>query len=80
MLNVILNEDRAIVSDYAGTTRDTIEEFVNIDGIPLKIIDTAGIRKTDDFVEKIGVEKAINLIKDADLIIAIFDSSRKLDE
>ena len=76
MLNVILNEDRAIVSDYAGTTRDTIEEFVNIDGVPLKIIDTAGIRKTDDFVEKIGVEKAINLIKDADLIIAIFDSSR----
>ena len=80
LLNVILNEDRAIVSDYAGTTRDTIEEFVNIDGVPLKIIDTAGIRKTDDFVEKIGVEKAINLIKDADLIIAIFDSSRKLDE
>lgn len=80
LLNVILNEDRAIVSDYAGTTRDTIEEFINIDGIPLKIIDTAGIRKTDDFVEKMGVEKAINLINDADLIIAIFDSSRKLDE
>ena len=80
LLNVILNEDRAIVSDYAGTTRDTIEEFINIDGIPLKIIDTAGIRKTNDFVEKIGVEKAINLINDADLIIAIFDSSKKLED
>lgn len=80
LLNNILNEDRAIVSDYAGTTRDTIEEFVNIDGIPLKIIDTAGIRKTDDYVEKIGVEKAISLIKEADLIIAIFDYSKKLDE
>src|SRR5699024_3194047 len=80
LLNVILNEDRAIVSDYAGTTRDTIEEFINIDGIPLKIIDTAGIRKTDDYVEKIGVEKAINLINDADLIIAIFDSSKKLED
>lgn len=80
LLNNILNEDRAIVSDYAGTTRDTIEEFVNIDGIPLKIIDTAGIRKTDDYVEKIGVEKAISLIDEADLIIAIFDNSKKLDE
>lgn len=80
LLNVILNEERAIVSDYAGTTRDTIEEFVNINGIPLKIVDTAGIRKTEDFVEKIGVEKAISLIKDSDLIIAIFDSSKKLEE
>ena len=80
LLNNILNEDRAIVSDYEGTTRDTIEEFVNVDGIPLKIIDTAGIRQTDDYVEKIGVEKAISLIDEADLIIAIFDSSKKLDE
>ena len=79
LLNNILNEERAIVSDYAGTTRDTIEEFVNIDGIPLKIIDTAGIRNTDDYVEKIGVEKAISLIESADLIIAIFDSSKELD-
>ena len=67
LLNNILNEERAIVSDYAGTTRDTIEEFVNIDGVPLKIIDTAGIRNTDDYVEKIGVEKAISLIDSADL-------------
>ena len=80
LLNTLLKEDRAIVSDFAGTTRDTIEEFINIDGIPLKIIDTAGIRKTSDFVEKIGVEKAINLIKDSDLVIALFDSSQKLEE
>ena len=79
LLNNILNEERAIVSDYAGTTRDTIEEFVNINGIPLKIIDTAGIRDTDDYVEKIGVEKAMQLIEEADLIIAIFDNSKKLD-
>ena len=80
LLNVILKEERAIVSDYAGTTRDTIEEFININGIPLKLVDTAGIRDTEDFVEKIGVKKAIKLAEDADLIIAIFDSSRKLDE
>ena len=80
LLNNILNEDRAIVSDLAGTTRDTIEEFINIDGVPLKLVDTAGIRKTDDTVERIGVKKSISLIKDADLVIAIFDSSEKLDE
>lgn len=80
LLNTILDEDRAIVSDYAGTTRDTIEEFINIDGVPLKIIDTAGIRNTSDQIEKIGVEKAIKLIKESDLVIAIFDSSKKLDE
>ena len=80
LLNNMLNEGRAIVSSYAGTTRDTIEEFINIDGIPLKIIDTAGIRDTKDYVEKIGVKKAISLIKDADLVIAIFDNSKKLDE
>src|SRR5699024_992735 len=66
LLNNILKEDRAIVSDIAGTTRDTIEEFVNIDGIPLKIIDTAGIRNAKDDIEKIGVEKAIRLIQSAD--------------
>ena len=54
LLNLILNEDRAIVSELAGTTRDTIEEFVNIEGVPLKIIDTAGIRETEDKIEKIG--------------------------
>ena len=80
LLNIILDEDRAIVSDFAGTTRDTIEEFINIDGVPLKIIDTAGIRDTSDQIEKIGVEKAINLIQDSDLVIAIFDISKELDQ
>jgi len=79
LLNSILNEERAIVSEFAGTTRDTIEEFVNIKGVPLKLIDTAGIRKTEDKIEEIGVNRAIKLSKDADLIIAIFDASKKLD-
>ena len=79
LLNTILNEERAIVSEFAGTTRDTIEEFVNIKGVPLKLIDTAGIRKTDDKIEEIGVNRAIKLSQDADLIIAIFDASKKLD-
>ncbi len=80
LLNAILNENRAIVTDIPGTTRDIIEEFVNIDGIPLKIIDTAGIRETEDLVEQIGVTRARESIKDADLIIAIFDASRELTE
>lgn len=80
LLNLILNEERAIVSDYAGTTRDTIEEFVKIKNIPLKLIDTAGIRETENKIEEIGVKKAINLIEDADLIIAVFDYSKKLDK
>ena len=79
LLNLILNEDRAIVSEHAGTTRDTIEEFVNIEGIPLKIIDTAGIRDTNDIIEKIGVKKAVDLINDSDLIIALFDNSKQLN-
>ena len=80
LLNTILDEDRAIVSDYEGTTRDTIEEFININGIPLKLIDTAGIRKTDNQVEKIGVKKAIDLANTADLIIAIFDITKSLED
>ena len=80
LLNSILNEERAIVSEYAGTTRDTIEEFVSVDGISLKLIDTAGIRKTDDKIEEIGVKRALKLSEDADLIIAIFDGSKELDE
>ena len=78
LLNAILKEDRAIVTDIAGTTRDTIEEFVTINGIPLKLIDTAGIREASDKVEKIGVEKSIKLAEEADLVIAIFDSSKEL--
>ena len=80
LLNAILEEERAIVSEYAGTTRDTIEEFVNIQGIPLKLIDTAGIRKTNDVIEEIGVNRALKLSEDADLIIAIFDGSKELDD
>ena len=79
LLNAILREDRAIVSEYAGTTRDTIEEFITIKDIPLKIIDTAGIRDTDNVIEKIGVEKALKIAEDADLVIAIIDNSKELD-
>lgn len=78
LLNAILKEDRAIVTQYAGTTRDTIEEFVNIDGIPLKLIDTAGIRQAKDEVEKIGIAKSKEIAKEADLIIAIFDITQDL--
>ncbi len=80
LLNRILKEDRAIVTEYAGTTRDTIEEFVNINGIPLKLIDTAGIRNAEDEVEKIGIQKSKEIAKEADLIIAIFDASKILSE
>lgn len=80
LLNSILNEERAIVSEFAGTTRDTIEEFVNVQGITLKLIDTAGIRKTDDKIEEIGVNRALKLSEEADLIIAIFDGSKELDD
>ena len=80
LLNAILKEDRAIVSKQEGTTRDTIEEFVTINGIPLKLIDTAGIRDAKDEVEKIGISKSREIAKDADLIIAIFDSSKELSK
>ena len=80
MLNLLLNEERAIVTEIEGTTRDTIEEFISVEGIPFKIIDTAGIRETEDTVEKIGVKKAIEIAKDSDLIIAIFDITKKLNE
>lgn len=80
LLNAILKEDRAIVTEYEGTTRDTIEEFVNIEGIPLKLIDTAGIRDAKDEVEKIGIAKSKEIAKDADLVIGIFDSSKELSE
>lgn len=80
LMNFLLNENRAIVTEVPGTTRDTIEEYVNIKGVPLRIIDTAGIRETDDKVEKIGVEKALQKVDEADLVIMIFDSSRELEE
>ncbi len=79
LLNTILKEDRAIVSSIEGTTRDTIEEFVTINGITLKIVDTAGIRDTENEIEKIGVDKSKKMAENADLIIAVFDLSRELD-
>lgn len=78
LLNAILKEDRAIVTEYEGTTRDTIEEFVTINGIPLKLIDTAGIRQAKDEVEKIGIAKSREIAREADLVIAIFDTTKEL--
>jgi len=80
LLNALLKEERAIVSKYKGTTRDSIEELMNIDGIPIKIIDTAGIREASDEVEKIGIERAKEIADNADLLIAIFDISANIDE
>jgi tRNA modification GTPase len=81
LLNAIINEERAIVTDLEGTTRDTIEEYISIEGIPIKVIDTAGIRnKTGDIIEEIGIKKAKEIAKKADLILYIIDSSKKLDE
>lgn len=80
LLNAMLKEERAIVTEYEGTTRDTIEEFLEIDGIPIRIIDTAGIRNAKDEVEKIGIKKAKEVAETADLIIAIFDITKKLNE
>ena len=80
LLNAMLKEERAIVTEYEGTTRDTIEEFLEIDGIPIRIIDTAGIRNAKDEVEKIGIKKSKEVAETADLIIAIFDITKNLDE
>lgn len=80
ILNRLIDEDKAIVTNIAGTTRDTVEGKINIGGITLNIIDTAGIRETDDIVEKIGVEKSIKLIDEADLVLAVFNNNEKLTE
>ena len=80
LLNKILKEERAIVTDIEGTTRDTIEEFVSINGIPFKFIDTAGIRQADNKVEEIGIEKSKKVAKESDLIIAMFDNSKELSK
>ena len=80
LLNVLIGEERAIVTDIAGTTRDVLEEHINLQGISLNIMDTAGIRDTEDIVEKIGVNKAKNYAENADLIIYVIDSSSALDE
>lgn len=80
LLNLMLGEDRAIVTDIEGTTRDTLEENINFNGLSLKIIDTAGIRDTDDLVEQIGVNKAKKIAKEGDLIIYVVDGSREIDD
>ena len=80
LLNLLVGEERAIVTDIAGTTRDILEEQIVLNGISLRMIDTAGIRKTDDTVEKIGVERAREYAKDADLILYVVDASQPLDE
>ncbi|MDD7363543.1 MAG: tRNA uridine-5-carboxymethylaminomethyl(34) synthesis GTPase MnmE [Firmicutes bacterium] len=79
-LNAILREDKAIVTEIPGTTRDVLEASYSLDGIHLRIQDTAGIRQTDDLIEKIGIERAFKSIESADLIIAIFDASKPLEE
>lgn len=80
LLNILVGEDKAIVTDVAGTTRDVLEESIRLHGIGLNIIDTAGIRATEDVVEKIGVQRALKYAKDADLILYVVDSSVALDE
>lgn len=80
LLNRLAREERAIVTDISGTTRDVIEEFVNLNGVPLRLLDTAGIRETDDAVEKIGIERAKKAIAEAELVILVLDLSRKADD
>ena len=80
LLNNLLREDKAIVTDIAGTTRDVIEEYVNIKGVHLKLIDTAGIRETDDIVEKIGVERSKKALEEADLVLLVLNSAEKLTD
>ncbi|SUO66711.1 tRNA uridine-5-carboxymethylaminomethyl(34) synthesis GTPase MnmE [Streptococcus pyogenes] len=80
LLNNLLREDKAIVTDIAGTTRDVIEEYVNIKGVPLKLVDTAGIRETDDLVEQIGVERSKKALQEADLVLLVLNASEKLND
>ncbi len=80
ILNRLLDEEKAIVTDIEGTTRDTVEGNISINGVSLNIIDTAGIRETEDIVEKIGVEKSLNLIPEADLVILVLNNNEKLSE
>ncbi|WP_315007563.1 tRNA uridine-5-carboxymethylaminomethyl(34) synthesis GTPase MnmE [uncultured Granulicatella sp.] len=80
LLNVLLREEKAIVTDIAGTTRDTIEEYVNVRGVPLQLIDTAGIRETDDVVEKIGVERSRKALNEADFVLLLLNQSETLQE
>jgi tRNA modification GTPase len=80
LMNALLRENRAIVTEVPGTTRDSLEEYVNLHGVPLRLIDTAGIRETKDQVEKIGVDRAVDWVGRADLLVAVFDKSSQLEE
>ncbi len=80
LLNNLLREEKAIVTDIEGTTRDVIEEYVNIKGVPLKLIDTAGIRDTDDIVERIGVERSKKALNEADLVLLVLNASEALTQ
>lgn len=80
LLNNLLREEKAIVTDIEGTTRDVIEEYVNIKGVPLKLIDTAGIRETDDIVERIGVERSKKALNEADLVLLVLNASEPLTQ
>lgn len=80
LLNNLLREDKAIVTDIEGTTRDVIEEYVNINGVPLKLVDTAGIRETEDIVEQIGVERSKKALKEADLVLLVLNASEALTD
>ena len=78
LLNSLVQENKAIVTDIAGTTRDIIEEYVNVRGVPLRLVDTAGIRETEDIVERIGVERSRQVLKEADLILLVLNSAEEL--
>lgn len=78
LLNFLLQEEKAIVTEIAGTTRDVIEEYVNVRGVPLKLVDTAGIRETEDIVEKIGVERSRQALQEADLVLLVFNQNEPL--
>lgn len=80
LLNSLVHENKAIVTDVAGTTRDIIEEYVNVRGVPLRLVDTAGIRETEDIVERIGVERSRQVLKEADLILLVLNSAEELSE
>ncbi|RUL49464.1 tRNA uridine-5-carboxymethylaminomethyl(34) synthesis GTPase MnmE [Lysinibacillus antri] len=80
LLNSLVHENKAIVTDIAGTTRDIIEEYVNVRGVPLRLVDTAGIRETEDIVERIGVERSRQVLKEADLILLVLNSAENLSE
>ncbi len=78
LLNSLVQENKAIVTDIAGTTRDIIEEYVNVRGVPLRLVDTAGIRETEDIVERIGVERSRQVLKEADLILLVLNAAEEL--